>query len=115
MNNPIEGAVVKSFKQPIKRYCQTMELRDNPELIVEYKKRHSKEHAWKEIIQGIREVGILEMELYLHGTKLFMIVETPVDFKWDEAMARLATLPRQQEREDYMAMFQLANLGTTSA
>ena len=115
MNNPIEGAVVKSFKQPIKRYCQTMELRDNPELIVEYKKRHSKEHAWKEIIQGIREVGILEMELYLHGTKLFMIVETPLDFNWDEAMARLATLPRQQEWEDYMAMFQLANLGTTSA
>lgn len=37
-----------------------------------------------------------------------MIVETPLDFDWDEAMAKLATLPRQQEWEDYMSVFQKA-------
>lgn len=115
MDKPIEGYITKSYNQPVKRYCQTMDLRENPELIAEYKKRHSKEHAWREIIEGIREVGILEMELYLLGTRLFMIVETPLDFDWDKAMARLATLPRQQEWEDYMAIFQLVNPGTTSA
>ena len=115
MDKPIEGYITKSYNQPVKRYCQTMDLRENPELIAEYKKRHSKEHAWREIIEGIREVGILEMELYLLGTRLFMIVETPLDFDWDRAMARLATLPRQQEWEDYMAIFQLVNPGTTSA
>ena len=115
MDKPIEGYITKSYNQAVKRYCQTMDLRENPELIAEYKKRHSKEHAWREIIEGIREVGILEMELYLLGTRLFMIVETPLDFDWDRAMARLATLPRQQEWEDYMAIFQLVNPGTTSA
>jgi L-rhamnose mutarotase len=101
-----EGYKVKPYTQPVKRYCQTMDLRDNPELIAEYRRRHSEGEAWQEIIDGIRSVGILEMEIYILGTRLFMIVETPLDFDWDTAMARLAKLPRQQEWEEYMAMFQ---------
>lgn len=108
------GFVQKQHGQPVKRYCQTMDLRDNPELIAEYRRRHSREEAWQEILDGIREVGILEMEIYILGTRLFMIVETPLDFDWDAAMARLATLPRQQEWEDYMAMFQQCAEGATS-
>lgn len=88
-----------------------MDLRTNPELITEYKKRHSKEHVWHEILEGIKEVGILEMEIYLLGTRLFMIVETDIDFDWDTAMAKLATLPRQQEWENYMSIFQDAKEG----
>lgn len=109
-----QGYYVKEYHQPVKRYCQTMDLRDNPELIVEYRRRHSREEAWQEILDGIREVGILEMEIYILGTRLFMIVETPLDFDWDAAMACLATLPRQQEWEDYMAMFQQCAEGATS-
>ena len=109
-----QGYYVKEYHQPVKRYCQTMDLRDNPELIAEYRRRHNREEAWQEILDGIREVGILEMEIYILGTRLFMIVETPLDFDWDAAMARLATLPRQQEWEDYMAMFQQCAEGATS-
>ena len=109
-----QGYQVKEYHQPVTRYCQTMDLRDNPELIAEYCRRHSREESWKEILDGIREVGILEMEIYILGTRLFMIVETPLDFDWDTAMARLATLPRQQEWEDYMAMFQQCAEGATS-
>ena len=112
---PQTGYRVKEYRQPVKRYCQTLELRDNPELIKEYRRRHSREHAWREILDGIRQVGILEMELYILGTRLFMIVETPLDFDWDTAMARLATLPRQAEWEDYMAEFQLVKQGLSSA
>ena len=72
-----EGFRVKEYDGPVKRYCQTMDLKDNPELIKEYRKRHSEENAWKEILNGIREVGILEMEIYILGTRLVMIVETP--------------------------------------
>ena len=109
-----EGYKVRPFSQPVKRYCQTMDLRDNPELIAEYRRRHSEGEAWQEIIDGIRSVGILEMEIYILGTRLFMIVETPLDFDWDTAMARLAKLPRQQEWEEYMAMFQNCAKGATS-
>lgn len=115
MSTPQNGYPVQQYQGPVKRYCQTLDLRDNPELIAEYRKRHSKEHAWKEIIAGIREVGILEMEIYILGTRLFMIVETPLDFDWDTAMTRLSTLPRQAEWEDYMAEFQLVKEGLSSA
>ena len=115
MENPKDGYPVQQYQGPVKRYCQTLDLRDNPELIAEYRRRHSQEHIWKEIPEGIRQVGILEMEIYLLGTRLFMIVETPLDFDWDTAMARLGTLPRQAEWEDYMAEFQLVKAGMSSA
>lgn len=109
------GYVVQEYKVPVKRYCQTMDLKDNPELIAEYVKRHSEAEAWPEIRAGIREEGILEMEIYILGTRLFMIVETPLDFDWETAMARLATLPRQAEWEAYMSIFQQADATATSA
>ncbi len=109
-----EGFRVRRYNVPVKRYCQTMDLRDDPDLIKEYRRRHSQSEAWKEIRDGIRQVGILEMEIYILGTRLFMIVETPLDFDWDTAMAKLATLPRQQEWEDYMAIFQQCRVGATS-
>ena len=109
-----DGYEQQDFRVPVNRYCQTMDLRDNPELIAEYRRRHSEGEAWKEIIDGIRQVGILEMEIYLLGTRLFMIVETPVDFDWDEAMNRLATLPRQQEWEESMAEMQQCDKQSTS-
>lgn len=115
MEAPVNGYPVQQYHVPVKRYCQTLDLRDNPELIKEYRRRHSREHAWREILQGIREVGILEMEIYILGTRLFMIVETPLNFDWNTAMARLATLPRQAEWEDYMAEFQLVKAGMSSA
>lgn len=109
-----EGYKVKSYSQPVKRFCQTLSLRDNPELIEAYRKAHSKEESWPEIRAGIREVGILEMEIYILGSKLFMIVETPLNFDWDKAMAKLATLPRQAEWEEYVAKFQQCAEGATS-
>ena len=115
MENPKDGYPVQQYQGPVKRFCQTLDLRDNPELIAEYRRRHSQEHIWKEVPEGIRQVGILEMEIYLLGTRLFMIVETPMDFDWDTAMARLGTLPRQAEWEDYMAEFQLVKAGMSSA
>jgi len=111
----ITGYQTKQYAIPTKRYCQTLDLKDDPKLIEEYVKRHSEEEAWLEIREGIRSVGILEMELYILGNRLFMIVETPLDFDWDEAFTRLATLPRQQEWEDYMSIFQNVEANATSA
>lgn len=109
------GYPTKQHKVATKRYCQTMNLKQDSKLIEEYKNRHKKENIWKEIVEGIKSVGILEMEIYLIDNKLFMIVETPEDFNWDIAMAKLATLPRQQEWEDYMAIFQDTAQGISSA
>lgn len=110
----MKGYAARQHPVPVKRYCRTMDLKDDPALIAEYVKRHSEGESWPEILAGIREVGILEMEIYILGNRLFMIVETPLDFDWDTAMARLATLPRQQEWEDFMAIFQQCREGDTA-
>lgn len=102
-----EGFKVKQYDVPVKRYCRTMQLREGDQKFIDdYRHAHSEGVIWKEVIDGIREVGILEMEIYILENKLFMIVETPLDFNWDEAMARLATLPRQHEWETFMSRFQ---------
>lgn len=110
----MEGYIQKDFGQKVKRYVQTLDLKNDPELIARYVDAHSRYKAWPEIREGIRQVGILEMEIYILDNRLFMIVDTPLDFSWDIAMRRLATLPRQQEWEDYVAVFQDCQEGSTS-
>ena len=102
----MKGYVQTLSEGKIKRYVQYLEISENPELMAQYRKWHSEEHHWPEIRQGIREVGILEMELYMLGRHLVMIVDAPADFQWQEAMDRLATLPRQAEWEAFVARFQ---------
>lgn len=89
-----------------KRYCKTMELRNDPLLIEAYKKAHTKGAAWPEITQGMKEVGIVDMEIYLLGTNLFMIMDTDADFDHNKAMTELASKPRQSEWEAHMSQFQ---------
>ena len=102
----MEGYVQTISDGKIKRYVQFLEISDDPELIAQYRKWHSQEYNWKEVRDGIREVGILEMEIYLLGSRLVMIIDAPVDFRWSEAMKRLATLPRQAEWEALVSKFQ---------
>lgn len=109
-----EGYRSKEYGMPTKRYVQTMELRDDDTLISKYREAHDREHFWDEIKEGIRSVGILEMEIYILGNRLVMIVDAPMDFSWDEAMRRLATLPRQAEWEACVARFQQCSAEATS-
>lgn len=99
----------------MKRYCQTLDLKDNPELIAEYRRLHSPGGIWPEIPQDIREAGILNMEIYLLGTRLFMIAEIPSDVDWDTVMQKMAGLPRQAEWEAHVSVFQQALPGASSA
>ena len=108
------GYIQKQHTGNIKRFVQTLTLNSNEEARREYIKWHSPEHNWKEIRNGIREVGIIEMEIYILGNTLVMIVDTPEDFDWGKAMARLATLPRQAEWEAFVSQFQGCNANATS-
>lgn len=81
-----------------------MTLVDNEEMIEKYVEAHA--HVWPEIIEGQREVGIVEMQIYRHGRNLFMIMDTTDDFDFARDMARLSTLPRQAEWEAYVSQFQ---------
>lgn len=107
----MNGYKQKQYSCLTKRYVQRLDLKSDEEAIRIYRKLHSEECHWKEIRDGIRDVGILEMEIYISDYHLVMVVETPIDFDWDSAMAKLATLPRQLEWEELVGKFQ--NFGAT--
>ena len=88
----------------MKRYCQTLQLVDDELMIQKYVEAHA--HVWPEIIEGQRQVGILDMQIYRKDRNLFMICDTVAQFDWEQDMARLAALPRQAEWEAYVAQFQ---------
>jgi L-rhamnose mutarotase len=90
----------------LKRYCLTLDLKNDPESIRQYKYWHENQNIWPEIPRGIREVGFSEMEIYLRGTRMFMIVEADESVSFDAAMAKMATLPRQKEWAAFVARFQ---------
>lgn len=91
-----------------KRYCKFLRLQDDPGLIEKYKQIHAPGMVWPEIKQGMREVGILDMEIYLHENYAFMIMETVPDFDHDRAMKELASKQRQKEWESKVSQFQQA-------
>jgi len=97
-----------------KRYCKTLVLEDDPQLISEYKKVHQPGNAWPEITRGMIEVGILDMEIYLLGTRLFMVMDTVPEFDHDRDMATLAGKPRQSEWEAFVSRFQKTTSGASA-
>jgi len=94
------------MKKYFKRYCKTLELENDPQLIEDYKRLHAMGAAWPEVTAGAKEVGIIDLEIYISGTTLFMIMDTTADFDHEKAMTRLATLPRQSEWEATVSKFQ---------
>lgn len=94
------------MKTKFKRYCKTLSLKDDADLIAEYRKVHAPGAAWPEITLGMKDVGIVDMEIYLLGNQLFMIMDTVPDFDHEKAMAELAVKPRQSEWERFVSKFQ---------
>ena len=92
-----------------KRYCKTLKLHDDPALIEKYIKSHGIGQVWPEVRQGMKEVGILDMEIYIHGNTLFMIMDTVADFNHEQAFRELASKPRQAEWEAHMSQFQISS------
>ena len=64
-----------------KRYCQTLDLKDDPELIAEYKRYHEK--VWPEITKSIKDAGIEDMEIYVLGTRMFMVMDVSEKFSFE--------------------------------
>lgn len=94
------------MKTSFKRYCKTLELENDPKLIEEYIQLHAMGAAWPEVTTGAKKVGIINLEIYISGTTLFMIMETTADFNHDQAMTKLATLPGQSKWEATVSKFQ---------
>jgi len=88
------------------RYCLTLDLKDDPALISEYRKYHEK--VWPEIRKSIKDSGIEDMEIYLLGTRMFMIMEVNDGFSFEAKARTDQENPKVQEWEQLMWKFQQA-------
>jgi L-rhamnose mutarotase len=90
----------------MKRHCLALDLKDDPGLIAEYEEHHRK--VWPEILESIRRSGILSMEIWRTGNRLFMVMETADDFSFERKSETDASDPRVQEWEALMWRYQQA-------
>ncbi len=67
------------------RYALALDLVDDAEKIAAYEKAH--ERIWPEVRDHLRSQGVLEMEIYRLGTRLFMLMEVDPQAYRAEAMA----------------------------
>ena len=90
----------------MKKYCLTVDLVDNADLIAEYENWHKKENAWPEITKSITDSGINNMEIHRTGNRLFMIMETDDGFSFERKAAMDNSNQKVQEWEQLMWKFQ---------
>lgn len=89
-----------------RRYCLTLDLKDDPALIAQYKRYHEK--IWPEITESIKSAGIENLEIYLLGTRMFMILEAGPNFSFEAKDRADRANPKVQEWEKLMWKFQKA-------
>ena len=87
-----------------RRYCLTLDLKDDPELIAEYLRYH--QQGWPEVTKSILDSGIEEMEIYLLGTRMFMIMGVNERFSFAAKSEADRNNPKVQEWEQLMWKFQ---------
>jgi L-rhamnose mutarotase len=83
-----------------RRFCLTLDLKDDPALVADYKRHHEK--IWPEITASIRDSGVVNLEIYLLGTRLFMVIEVNANFSFAAKAAADRRNPKVQEWEELM-------------
>ena len=87
-----------------RRYCLTLDLKDDPKLIAEYKRHHEK--IWPEVTKSIKDAGVENLEIYLLGTRMFMIMEVNDSFSFEAKKKADENNPKVREWEELMWKFQ---------
>ncbi|MBN8652796.1 MAG: L-rhamnose mutarotase [Cytophagales bacterium] len=88
------------------RYCLALDLKNDPTLIAEYETYHKK--VWPEVEASIKNSGILSMQIYRTGNRMFMIMETNESFSFDAKTRADAANNKVQEWETLMWKYQQA-------
>jgi L-rhamnose mutarotase len=86
------------------RHCLTLDLQNDPKKIAEYKRYHEK--IWPEVRDSLYAAGVRDMEIYLTGTHLFMIMDVADDFSFERKARMDSANPKVMEWEMLMANFQ---------
>ena len=86
------------------RYCLALDLVDEADKIAEYQRLHQR--IWPEVATHLRQQGVVNMEIYQLGSRLFMVME--VNDRYNaQAFAQAAEQnPHIQRWETLMWQFQ---------
>lgn len=90
----------------MKRYCLTLDLIKDDKLIESYRQYH--QAVWPEIKESIKSAGVEELEIYLLGNRLFMIMDVNESFSFEEKAKADFANAKVQEWEALMWKFQQA-------
>jgi L-rhamnose mutarotase len=97
----------------MKRYCLTLDLKNDPGAIASYDEYHRR--VWPEIENSLGQSGIHSMQIYRAANRLFMIIEVSDDFTFENKARLDAANPKVQEWErlmsNYQQMLSFARLG----
>ncbi|MFN7116409.1 MAG: L-rhamnose mutarotase [Saprospiraceae bacterium] len=88
----------------MQRFCLTLDLKNDPNLIAEYERYHEK--IPEAIEQSIRDAGITNLQIYRYDTRMFMIIEAEDDFTFAKKAEMDAANAAVQEWETLMWQFQ---------
>ncbi len=86
------------------RQCLALDLIDDPALIAEYERLH--QQIWPQISAHLRQYGVLDMQIWRLGTRLFMVMDTAPDFNSLAFEQASASDTRVQQWEALMWRFQ---------
>ncbi len=100
----VDDAQKENMSNQKARYCLTLDLKDDPRLIAEYKRYHQK--IWPEITKSIKDAGIEDLEIHLLGTRMFMIMEVSDRFSFEAKAKADQSNPKVREWEELMWKFQ---------
>lgn len=88
------------------RHCFTLDLKDDPDLIAEYRRHH--QNVWPEILESLRGSGIEELQIYLLGARMFMIMDVNSSFSLSAKAEADRNDPKVCEWEKLMWKYQQA-------
>lgn len=89
-----------------RRICLALDLVDDAELIADYERWHRPGKTPVEIVRSIAEAGIVHMEIYRAGNRLFMIIDANASYSDEAKAAADAANPHVQRWIALMKRFQ---------
>lgn len=104
------------------RRCFALDLADDPGLIAQYERAHAPGAVWPAVVEHLRASGVLSMEIWRAGDRLFMICTVSDDYpravdappevgRWEELMWRFQRpLPGTPAGEKWVPMHRIFSL-----
>ncbi len=90
----------------MQKFCLALDLIDEEQSIEKYKAHH--QAVWPEVIKSIKDSGIIALDIYLVGNRLFMTIEATDDFSFEKKSAIDLSNEKVQAWEKLMWKYQQA-------